>query len=308
MARGRTKRRGGAALISSMTGFARVQGGDGRCAWTWEVRSVNGKGRDVRCRLPVGFAGLEAAARERVGLRFRRGSISLTLSLAWTRTEGAFRVNLEALESIAALVPEVRARVPDAGAPRVDGLLALAGVLEAADDGPSEEARGALEDGLLGGLDEALDAVAAMRGEEGARLADVARGHLGEIARLEAAAGGLAAMQPEAIRRRLAAQVAELVEAVPAIPAERLAQEAALLMTKADVREELDRLQAHLEAARQTLAAGGAVGRKLDFLCQELNREANTLCSKSADVELTGVGLELKAAIEQLREQVQNIE
>ncbi len=291
-----------------MTGFARAQGHDHTCSWTWEVKSVNGKGRDVRCRMPAGFEGLEQAAREHVLKRFRRGNIALFLNVTWAQTSGGFRLNQDVLEQIVALVPEVQARAPGAAAPRIDGLLALRGVIEPVDEEPSDETRRALEAALLANLDEALDSVTAMRVDEGGRLADVVNDHLDEIERLHAAAGSLAAAQPEAIRRRLLEQVKGLLEASPALPEERLAQEAALLMIKADVREELDRLEAHIGAARDFLGEGGTIGRKLDFLCQEFNREANTLCAKSADVELTRVGLALKVVIDQLREQVQNIE
>ncbi len=291
-----------------MTGFARVQGQAGGCAWTWDVKSVNARGRDLRCRLPGGFENLDTVARERAGARFQRGSISLNLNLTRERRSGAYRLNAEALARIAELLPEIRRHVPDAEAPRLDGLLALGGVLESADDGEPEDNRQELEAGLLASLDEALESAAAMRLDEGRRLSDVVLAHLDEIERFSAAAAASADAQPAAIRRRLQAQVETLVESVPALSAERLAQEAALLMTKADVREELDRLAAHLAAARDLIAEGGAVGRKLDFLCQELNRETNTVCSKSADLTLTRVGLDLKASIEQLREQVQNIE
>lgn len=291
-----------------MTGFARVQGHADGCGWTWDVKSVNARGRDLRCRLPGGFENLETVARERASARFQRGSISLNLNLSWERRSGAYRLNAEALARIAELLPEIRRHVPDAKAPRLDGLLALGGVLETADDGQSEDARREMEAGMLSSLDEALESAAAMRLDEGRRLSDVVISHLDEIERLSAVAAASAEAQPEAIRRRLQAQVEALVEAVPALTEERLAQEAALLMTKADVREELDRLGAHLAAARELVAEGGAVGRKLDFLCQELNRETNTVCSKSVDLALTRVGLDLKASIEQLREQVQNIE
>ena len=294
--------------ISSMTGFARAEGHEDDFSWTWEVKSVNGKGLDVRCRLPAGLEGVEQPARARIAKRFRRGNISLALTVRWNQVRGSYRVNQAVLDDILSLLPEIRERFPDAGPPHVDGLLALRGVIEPVEDEPSEEARQAAETAVLAGLDEALESLASMRDQEGARLASVLTTHLDGIGRLCAEAEGLAAAQPDAIKERLRIQVAALLDAVPALPEERLAQEAALLMAKADVREELDRLKAHRDAARDLMGGDGAIGRKLDFLCQEFNREANTLCSKSVDLALTRVGIELKAGVEQLREQVQNIE
>ena len=192
--------------------------------------------------------------------------------------------------------------------PRLDGLLAVRGVVEFADE-TEENAVGESSLGeMKASLDQVLGALARARNEEGERIALVLSEQLAGIATSCDEAESTAAMQPQAIRQRLARQIAELTEDRPELPEERLAQEAALLMTKADVREELDRLAAHLEAARALLAEEGAIGRRLDFLCQEFNREANTLCSKAADMELTRIGLALKAMIEQFREQVQNIE
>ena len=295
--------------ISSMTGFSRSEGQKDTRAWTWELKSVNGRGLDVRCRLPSGFEGLEQPVRDRVAARCKRGSIAVTLTVIRAEGDGGgYRINQAVLAELLATLPQIRKQVPDAATPSIDGLLGLRGVIEPIEDALDDEAKAAMEAAMLADLKTALDALATMRGDEGARLAPALRSRLDDIARLTAAAEELAALQPAAIRKRLKAQIEELIADVPAIPEERLAQEAAILMNKADMREELDRLKAHGEAARALMRANGAVGRKLDFLCQEFNREANTLCSKSQDVELTRIGIELKAAIEQLREQVQNIE
>ncbi|MCU0894808.1 MAG: YicC family protein [Rhodospirillales bacterium] len=295
--------------LSSMTGFGRAEGQDENCAWAWELRSVNGKGLDVRCRLPAGFESLEQPARERTAAALKRGNVSLTLNVERTAQAGSVRVNTAVLEEILALLPQVEARLANPAPSSADRLLALRGVVEVADEMPAGESRKALDAALLGGLERALASLAAMRGQEGARLAPVLAAHLEAIAHLCARAEALASTQPAMILERLRQQVAALGEAVPALPEERLAQELAMLALKADAREELDRLQAHVQAVSHLLAGEeGAVGRRLDFLCQEFNREANTLCSKSADVELTAVGVELKAVIEQFREQVQNIE
>ena len=291
-----------------MTGFARQGGLIGACSWTWEVKSVNGKGLDMRLRLPPGFEGLETAARKRVAARFRRGNMTLALTVKWTRADGGYRLNSGVLDQIIALLPEIQERLPDAALLSVDGLLSLRGVIEAADEDIGAEERQVVEADILEGLEDALQSLAAMRGEEGTRLAAVLAAHLDGIGELSARAGSLAAARPGLIKERLETQVSALLDAVPALPEDRLAQEAAVLMTKADVSEELDRIKGHRQAALDLMDEDAAIGRRLDFLCQEFNREANTLCSKSADVELTRVGLDIKAAIEQFREQVQNIE
>lgn len=294
--------------IVSMTGFARVQGHDGHVSWTWEARSVNGKGREVRCRLPNGFEGLEAQVREGANGRFQRGNISLSLSVHRQQGAAGYRINTELLDRLVGLLPHLKTKVPGAPPPSLDGLLGVRGIVEPVEDADSDEARAALEAALLADLGTAFDALAAMRAQEGGNLLGVLTGLLDRIEVLRKDAEGCAAAQPTAIRERFLARLRELTEGAPPLPDERIAQEVALLAGKADVREELDRLAAHVEQARGLLAGGGAIGRKLDFLCQEFNREANTLCSKSADVELTRIGLDLKATIEQFREQVQNIE
>jgi uncharacterized protein (TIGR00255 family) len=291
-----------------MTGFARADGHEGACSWTWEARSVNGKGLDIRCRLPVGFEVLDAKVRGLARGRFKRGNLTLALNLLWTEAQGGWRVNEDLLDQVQALMPALRKRWPEVSEPTADGLLSLRDLIEPVEEELGPDARLALEEAVLAGLAKALGDLAAMRAEEGARLADVLEGQIEAIESLCARARECAGMQPAAIRARLAAQVAALLEDVPAPAEERLAQEAALLMSKADISEELDRLTCHVAAARGLLAASVAVGRKLNFLCQEFMRESNTLCAKSTDVELTDAGIELKAVIEQFREQVQNIE
>lgn len=291
-----------------MTGFARRQGGDARHSWTWEARSVNGRGREVRCRLANGFEQIEPAVREKVAGAFQRGNISLTLSLTRQTREGNVFVNRAALEQVLAILPEIRSRVPDALPPTLDGILGLRGVLEAIEEETSEDEENAVVQAVLADLDAVLAALAENRRAEGARLAQIVSSQVDGIAAATAQARSLAATQPEAIVERLRTQIAVLLEAMPPPPEERLAQEAAMLAVKADIREELDRLDAHVAAARDLIATGVGVGRKFDFLCQEFNREANTLCSKSSDVALTRLGLDLKAAVDQMREQVQNIE
>jgi uncharacterized protein (TIGR00255 family) len=293
--------------IASMTGFARTEGHDGLLSWAWELKSVNSKSLDLRFRLPPGFDALELPLRALVTQRLKRGSISVNLSVARAPGAGNIRVNREALAVVVRLANEIAAEV-EAAPPRIDGLLALRGVLESGDEAPDEGARERQMKLLNEGFGQALEGLAGMRLSEGARLDAVLAERLDEIAALVKDAEGAAATQPAAIKSRLKELIVALTEAVPALPEERLAHEAALVIAKGDIREELDRLQAHVSAARGLMKEGGAIGRRFDFLCQEFNREANTLCSKSADLELTRIGLALKAAIEQLREQVQNIE
>ncbi len=296
-----------------MTGFARADGHDGLYGWSWEVKSVNGRSLNLRCRLPPGMDWLESVAREAITKRFHRGHMSVTLNL--DRAPGHLRVRLnhEVLDQLLAEVKELE-QVAAVAPPRLDGLLAIRGVVEVAEDEESKGAQEARGKAMVESLNDALGDLAGVRAQEGERLVAVLRQCLDEIAELGLRAGNAAALAPEAIKGRLKAQLALLVDAVPPLPEERIAQEAALLISKADVREELDRLEAHLAAARDLIeegtakAEGVALGRRLDFLAQEFNREVNTLCSKSGDVALTRIGLDLKALIDQFREQVQNIE
>ncbi|CAO3420502.1 UPF0701 protein YicC [Azospirillum doebereinerae] len=292
-------------VVASMTGFARVDGhGDG-FSWTFEAKSVNGRSLDLRCRLPSGFDGIEAAARADVPKRLGRGNVNLTLTVNRTQAVSQLRINRDLLAQVLELAREIEGA--GAAAPRLDSLLSVRGIIEPVEEDETE-ARERVESAVKGDLAKLIDQLVVNRLAEGARLAAVLNGHLDEIARLVDAAGACAATQPETLREKLRTQVATILGSFPALSEDRLAQEAAILIGKADVREELDRLRAHIQAAREMMAEGGAIGRRFDFLCQEFNREANTLCSKSSDVELTRIGLSLKASIEQLREQVQNIE
>ncbi len=290
-----------------MTGFARVEGGEGETRWIWEARSVNGRGLELRCRLPGGMESLETEVRQAASERCRRGNVSITLTVSGAPSTGV-RINRDILDRVIGLVGELEGKVKGAAPPRLDGLLAVRGVIELVEEPLDEAMRERRRTRLLAELAVMLDELAAMRRREGAKLVALALGHLDEIERLRGAAASCAAARPEALKARLLKQIQALTEGLPGVSEERLAQEAAIIVARGDVREELDRLAAHQGEARSLIAAGGAVGRKLDFLCQEFNREANTLCSKSSDVELTNLGLGLKAAIDQLREQIQNIE
>ncbi|HVO03491.1 MAG TPA: YicC/YloC family endoribonuclease [Candidatus Cybelea sp.] len=289
-----------------MTGFARAEGALGEFGWSWELKSVNGRNLDLRCRFPAGYEQLDSYVRARAAEMLKRGNLAVTLTIDDAASQGRLAVNRAALSQVLEIVGELGA--VKAEPPRLDGLLGLKGVLELELPKVDEAEAARRNEALQRGFDQALKGLAKMRGDEGARLATLTLAHLDEIERLRGLAAASAGAQPVTIRQKLERQVAELLQGLTPLSEERLAQEAAMLAGKADVREELDRLSAHVAAARALIATGGAVGRKLDFLCQEFNREANTLCSKSADIGLTNIGIDLKAAIEQLREQIQNIE
>jgi uncharacterized protein (TIGR00255 family) len=293
--------------LSSMTGFARGHGVCGSYAWAWEIKSVNGKGLDLRLRLPPGWEAIEKALRARTAVTLARGSIQASLSIERIGAAVAVRVNTAVLEAVLAAARQLARRI-EASPPTLDGLLGLKGVLEVSDPEENEKERRGAEAAVTTGFVEVIAALAEMRRHEGQSLARVLAARLNEIAALTERAELAPSRRPEAIRARLAEQVAALLAQSELFDPERLHQEAILIATKADVREELDRLAAHVAQARALIGQDGPIGRRLDFLAQELNREANTLCAKANDVELTNIGLELKAAVEQFREQVQNVE
>lgn len=292
--------------LASMTGFARVGGAAGAWSWAWEIKSVNSKGLDLRLRVPPGFDAVEIEARALITKRLARGAVQATLSATREAAQPVLRINEAAL----AMLAEAAARAPrpaSVGPATLDGLLAVRGVVETVEPAEDEAAAQAARRAALAGLDRALDALVAMRAAEGRALAAVLSQRLDRIAALTAEADANPARKAEAVKARLEAQIAELIDK-SRFDAARLHQEAILMATKADIREELDRLVAHVAATRELLAQGGAIGRRLDFLAQEFGREANTLCAKANHPTLTATGMELRAEIEQLREQAQNIE
>src|SRR3954469_10186204 len=293
--------------LVSMTGFADAHGAQGAVRWRWEVKSVNGRGFDLRLRTPPGFDSIEPAARMLAGERFRRGNVQASLTLEPQEGARGLKVDTEALASAIRIARKVADETGLQPA-RVDGLLALKGVIVQDELAAADSAERAARDAaLLETLAAAFDALRRARRTEGAKLAIHLTGMVDDIARLTDEAVQLASAQPAAVRERLSVQMKELLES-PQISEDRMAQEVALLAARADVREELDRLRAHSQEARQLLTSGNAIGRKLDFLAQEFNREANTLCSKSTDIALTRIGLALKHTIDQFREQAQNVE
>lgn len=293
--------------IRSMTGFARAEGTHDGANWHWEVRSVNGRGLDLRLRLPSGFEFIEPRVRECVARHVTRGSVNISLSAERSTSTTEIRLNENALAQVLEAAARVRA-LTDATPPRIDGLIAVKGVLDIIEPEEAPDQTAARAEAMLKSLDGALLALVAARAAEGARLAAALNTHLDEIDRLVGVVRASPARTPGAIELRLKEQVRRLVDTGANFDAARLHQEAVLLATRADVEEELQRLTSHIGAARELIAENTAVGRKFDFLAQEFNREANTLCSKSNDIDITRAGLALKTVIDQLREQVQNIE
>jgi uncharacterized protein (TIGR00255 family) len=291
--------------LSSMTGFARAEGGAAKDRWVWEVRSVNGRGLDMRFRLPPGLESLEPDLRKAISDGISRGSVSATLTLERGDSGPMLRVNRDALEAAIQMVELVRKRA-DCEKPRAEGILALRGVIEHEDEFHDEEAGRARAAAIASTFREAIAELKEARDAEGAALASVVSLQIAEVDQLVKSARASASASLTAIKAKIAQQLTELL--VESIPEERIAEEAAMLAIRADVREELDRIEAHIAAARALLLEKEAVGRRFDFLSQEFNREANTLCSKAQDMALKTIGLELKTVIDRMREQVQNIE
>jgi uncharacterized protein (TIGR00255 family) len=293
-------------MIRGMTGFGRAQGQAAWGAWVWEARSVNGKSVDLRTNFPPGCEAVDFEARRRVKDRFARGSFQLQLRIDWTKDAAATAIDTRELARLARLSRHWSRNGSGVQPASFDGLLNATGVTKGASR-TSNTVDETTQKELLAGLDQALDMLAAARQREGEGLLQLFNAMLAQIEQLVAQSTEFAAKQPELVRERFRARLADIAKDA-SIDADRIAQEVLVMATRADVREELDRLTAHINSARAMLAAGEAAGRKLDFLCQELNREANTLCSKSASLELTNAGLALKSLIDQFREQVQNVE
>jgi uncharacterized protein (TIGR00255 family) len=293
--------------LSSMTGFARADGVCGHYTWAFELKSVNAKGLELRLRLPPGWDAVEPALRARASAHLSRGTVHANLSVQRTGIAPTVRVNEPVLAAVLSTMSDIAKRI-EAAPPSMDGILGLKGVIEVLDEDEREEDRAAAEAAVVEGFTAALASLVEMRKREGAALGAVLRARLDEIAALTARAEAAPGRKAEAIKARLAEQIAALIDTSTRFDPDRLHQEAILIASKADIREELDRLVAHVAQARRLLDTGGSIGRKLDFLSQELNRESNTLCAKSNDVELTNIGLELKTVVEQFREQVQNLE
>lgn len=293
--------------LQSMTGFARASGEQDGAAIAWELRSVNGKGLDVRLRLPPGLDRLELPAKQAVQKRFSRGNIQASLTFARTGNAVQPTINEEFLKDVAALAKRLETQFGCAPA-SADGLLALRGVLELPETADEPATFAAVDAAILGILAQAIDGLEASRIGEGTALGTMLAGHLDAIEALTLQAESDPSREPSMIRERMAGQIRLLLDAAPQLDEQRLHMEAAFLATKADIREEIDRLKTHIASGRNLLDSGIASGRKLDFLAQEFNRESNTLCSKSNAAAITAIGLELKAVVDQFREQLQNLE
>jgi len=293
--------------LSSMTGFARSHGTSGSYTFEWELKSVNAKGLDVRMRLPAGWDDVELGARKRVTDLLSRGTIYANLTVKRSAAASTIRINEEVLAEVMRIATQVAGRI-DAVAPSIDGLLSIKGVIEVAEPEVGEAEEQAARQAVAAAFDEALAGLIEMRRREGAALGGILGQRLDQLEQSARRAEAAPGRQPDAIRARLAEQIAILLDASDRLDPDRLHQEALLMATKADIREELDRIASHIAQARDLLAKGGPVGRRLDFLSQEFNREVNTCCSKSNDLELTNIGLEMKNLVEQFREQVQNLE
>ncbi len=293
--------------LSSMTGFARSHGTSGPYSFEWELKSVNAKGLDFRMRLPPGWDEVEPVARKRATEVLSRGTVYANLSVKRTGAASSVRINEDVLASILSVASDLSKKT-GAAPPSVDGLLAVKGVIEIAEPESDEVELTTAKAAIAAGFEQALKSLVDMRRREGASLKDILSQRIDEIERLAGKAEAAPGRKPEAIRARLAEQIATLLEASDRFDSERLNQEALMMATKADIREELDRIASHVAQARELLGKGGAIGRRLDFLAQEFNREVNTCCSKSNDLELTNTGLEMKNVVEQFREQVQNLE
>ena len=293
--------------LSSMTGFARSHGVAGVYAWAWEIKSVNAKGLDLRFRLPTGWDAVEVPSRARGTEKLSRGTVYANLTVERKGTQPTVKVNEPVLGAVLSALKGLSGQV-QAAPPTLDGILSLKGVMEVTEEDESEQEHRAAEAAIVSGFEEALVALLNMRRAEGKTLGGLLSKRLDEIAALSTRAENAPGRKPEAIRARLAEQVSVLLQASERFDSDRLYQEAVLLAAKADIREELDRLSSHVAQAKKLLANGGAIGRKLDFLAQELHRESNTLTAKANDLELTNIGLELKGVVEQFREQVQNLE
>jgi uncharacterized protein (TIGR00255 family) len=293
--------------VSSMTGFARSHGASGPYSFEWELKSVNAKGLDLRLRLPAGWDELEAVAKKRGAEVLARGTVYANLNVKRTGASSTVRINEDVLASIIKVAGQLTGKI-DAVAPSVDGLLSIKGVIEVVEPESDEEEDKAAKAAAAAAFDSALASLVEMRRREGVSLGQILSQRMDEIELLAKKAEEAPGRKPEAIRTRLAEQVAALLATSERFDADRLNQEALLIATKADIREELDRIASHIAQARELITKGGAVGRRLDFLAQEFHREVNTCCSKSNDIELTKTGLEMKNVVEQFREQVQNLE
>ena len=293
--------------LQSMTGFARSQGQFEETSWVWELRSVNGKGLDLRIRVPNGYEAVEAAARNALSKHFKRGNIQINLSVSQSAASTIPYINQEAVESLLSAAKELQSQV-GGELPSAAEIMAMRGVVELGEKELDDDTKARRNKEILNSMEQAALALVEMRQVEGEAISKVLETQVARISELHSAIEANKARTPEAIKAQLKAQVDQLVESSSDFDEQRLYQEAAILAAKADLQEELDRLVVHVKAADELLASEGPVGRRLDFLAQEFNRECNTICSKSNSAEVTSIGLDMKLIIDQFREQLQNLE
>ena len=293
--------------LASMTGFSVVTGNSGDCAWSWELRSVNSRSLDLRIRLPSGLEQIDSEIRNQITEKFSRGNISVNLLMRAPDQQTHYQINEKVFTELYSAANVIAERY-EMSTPTIDTLLGLRGVIEIVEQEPTAQQRDMLHSALKKSFSLAADKLSENRLEEGERLQSAIEDVVRKMELLVSSLSKVADAQKAVIQRRLSGKIHEILDGDERLAPERLTQEVALVMIKSDIKEERDRLQSHISATRTLLDSDEPVGRKLDFLCQEFNREVNTICSKAATIDVTNNGLALKAAVDQIREQVQNIE
>ena len=294
--------------ITSMTGFARTTGLINGFSWVWEVKSVNGKGIDIRCRLPQGLENIDNDVRSMTKKLFKRGNFNINLEINGGMAKEVYEINIEHLQNLINFIGAEHSSLKNFAKPQLDNLLNVRGVIEKSNKSEFDKNLKELTKNILLGIEKVLKALLKSRSNEGQRIHEFLSKQLRSIRNLQKKASKIADAQSQKMYDNLKEQVLLLTSSPVALSEDRLLQEVALLVAKADICEELDRLESHMEAADALIKNGGSIGRQLDFLCQEFNREVNTICSKSSDIRIVKIGLELKLLFEQFREQIQNIE
>lgn len=297
--------------IASMTGFARTNGnislGQNNIAWTWEIKSVNGKSLDLKLRLPSGFDDMSVTLKNKASEILNRGSVSAFLELTTENLSKNIKIDEKLLEDLTLQAVALCQKHPEIAMATAGELLSQRGVVEQDENTLSDEDLLTLKEKILADFISTCQKLQYDRQKEGEKIKNALGTILEKINEITLNIEKIFEILPEKLKEKLLAQIKSVSDDI-SISEDRLAQEIVLMVTRADIKEEIDRLKTHIKSAYNLLESDEAVGRRLDFLCQELNREANTTCSKASDIAITNMGMELKALIEQFREQVQNIE